>query len=140
MAPKRSLGYTTLMLETPPGDPTTTWDLPRSLTPLESLLLEAGARLDRFVLNRYLRRQAFPAPADPSGLRERLARALEFYRDPRFIDAAHADKQTWPVTIRMQKVHDEVAFRSDFTSPSRRFKRRINSPSSGSHQAPWRMM
>jgi pimeloyl-ACP methyl ester carboxylesterase len=74
------------MLERPSGGPAATWGLPRALTPLESLLLEAGARVDRFVLNRYLRRQAFRAPVDGAGLRDRLARALEFYRDPRFID------------------------------------------------------
>ena len=60
--------------------------LPRAVTRVESLLLSAGARLDRFVLERYLRRTAFAAPPDGDALRARLARALEFYRDRRFID------------------------------------------------------
>jgi hypothetical protein len=36
--------------------------LPRAITRLEAAMLGAGARLDRFVLQRYLRRTAFPAP------------------------------------------------------------------------------
>ena len=55
------------------------------VTRFESFLLGAGARLDRFVLERYLRRQPLAVPAG-EGLRERLARAREFYADPRFVD------------------------------------------------------
>src|SRR5439155_1449235 len=55
------------------------------VTRFESLLLGAGARLDRFVLDRYLRRQSFTPPAGTE-LRERLARAREFYADRRFVD------------------------------------------------------
>src|SRR3989442_1470070 len=55
------------------------------VTRFESLLLGAGARLDRFVLDRYLRRQSFTPPAGTE-FRERLARAREFYADRRFVD------------------------------------------------------
>ena len=56
-----------------------------AVTRFESLLLGAGARLDRFVLDRYLRRQPLEVPAGDN-LRDRLARAREFYADPRFVD------------------------------------------------------
>jgi pimeloyl-ACP methyl ester carboxylesterase len=58
----------------------------RALTRLDALLLGAGARLDQFVLDRFIRRRAFPAARDEQALRLRLARALDFYRDPRFVD------------------------------------------------------
>jgi pimeloyl-ACP methyl ester carboxylesterase len=61
------------------------WLPPRAVTRLEALLLGAGARLDRFVLDRYLRRRTFGAPADGAALRARLARAQTFYRDARFL-------------------------------------------------------
>lgn len=61
---------------------------PRAVTRFESLLLGAGARLDRFVLDRYLRRHAFAAPADGHALRDRLTRAREFYADPDFVHDA----------------------------------------------------
>src|SRR5438132_4024870 len=57
----------------------------RPFTRLEGLMLGAGARLDRFVLERYLRRTAFAAPDDGAALRARLFRAREFYRDPGFV-------------------------------------------------------
>ncbi len=56
----------------------------RPVTRFESLLLGAGARLDRFVLEYFLKRGAFPAPRDGAALRDRLARARSFYADPRF--------------------------------------------------------
>ena len=52
---------------------------------LDMLMLAAGARLDRFVLTRYLHQHVFPTPADGAALRERLARARGFYADPRFL-------------------------------------------------------
>jgi hypothetical protein len=55
-----------------------------AVTLLDSWLLGAGARLDRFVLERYLKRRPF-APPRGDGLRERLARAREFYADARFV-------------------------------------------------------
>jgi pimeloyl-ACP methyl ester carboxylesterase len=61
------------------------WLPPRALTRLETVLLGAGARLDRFVLDRYLRRQAFKAPPDGEALRDRLVRAQTFYADARFL-------------------------------------------------------
>lgn len=54
----------------------------RSFTRLEGLLVGAGARLDRFVLDRFVRRSAFAVPRDGAMLRERLARARTFYADP----------------------------------------------------------
>jgi pimeloyl-ACP methyl ester carboxylesterase len=59
--------------------------LPRAITRFEGVLLGAGARLDRFVLERYLRRTAFAAPRDGAALRDRLARARAFYANPRFV-------------------------------------------------------
>jgi pimeloyl-ACP methyl ester carboxylesterase len=59
--------------------------LPRAITRFEAVLLGAGARLDRFVLELYLRRTAFATPQDGAALRERLARARAFYADPRFV-------------------------------------------------------
>src|SRR5690349_14590951 len=56
----------------------------RPVTRLEALLLAAGARLDRFVLEHFLRRNTFPAPRDGAALRGRLERARTFYADPRF--------------------------------------------------------
>jgi len=60
--------------------------LPRALTRFEALMLGAAGRLDGFVLQRYIRRTAFAAPRDGAALGARLARAREFYRDPRFLD------------------------------------------------------
>ena len=60
--------------------------LPRTLTRLETLMLGAAGRLDGFVLQRYIRRAAFSAPRDAAALGARLARAREFYRDPRFLE------------------------------------------------------
>src|SRR5438552_6537061 len=60
--------------------------LPRAVTRIEGLMLGAAARLDRFVLERYLSRTAFAAPVDGAALRERLVRAREFYGGPRFLD------------------------------------------------------
>ena len=57
----------------------------RALTRIEGLMLGAGARLDRFVLERYLRRTAFATPNDGSALRARLVRAREFYSNPHFV-------------------------------------------------------
>lgn len=57
---------------------------------LETAMLHAAARLDRFVLERYLRRQVFLPRSDPDALRSRLARAREFYADPRFLHDADA--------------------------------------------------
>jgi pimeloyl-ACP methyl ester carboxylesterase len=59
---------------------------PRRLTRTESLLTGAGARLDRFVFERYLRRAAFPTPRDGDALRARLVRARAFYGDPLLVD------------------------------------------------------
>src|SRR6185295_19931221 len=58
----------------------------RSVTRFESLLLGAGARLDRFVLEHFLRKSGFAVPSDGAALRDRLTRARSFYRDARFID------------------------------------------------------
>ncbi len=66
-------------------DPAVAPPLPRTLTRVESLMLGAGARLDRFVLERYLKRAAFSAPRDGDALRARLVRARMFYGDPRFV-------------------------------------------------------
>jgi hypothetical protein len=65
-----------------PGSPS---DGLRPVTRLEALLLGAGARLDRFVLERVLRRGAFAPPGDGAALRDRLDRARPFYADPRFL-------------------------------------------------------
>jgi pimeloyl-ACP methyl ester carboxylesterase len=73
------------MIERSAADLVGTWKLPRPLSRLELLLLETGARVDRFVLDRVVRRHAFAAQGAAPALRERLARALEFYRDPRFV-------------------------------------------------------
>ena len=47
-----------------------------------SLVLDACSRVDRFVLEHFIRR---PAVAPPRGLRARLARAAAFYGDERFV-------------------------------------------------------
>jgi hypothetical protein len=60
--------------------------LPRITTRLEALMLGAGARLDRFVLQHFIRRAAFAPPEDGSTLPGRLLRASEFYRNPRFLE------------------------------------------------------
>ena len=60
--------------------------LPRAVTRVEALMLEAGGRLDGFVLERFIRRSSFRAPADDPLLRARLVRAREFYRNQRFLD------------------------------------------------------
>jgi hypothetical protein len=57
----------------------------RPVTRLEALLLGAGARLDRFVLERFLRRGEFAPPHDGAALRARLDRARPFYADPRLL-------------------------------------------------------
>jgi len=62
----------------------------RRVTRVESLMLGAGARLDRFVMQRYLRRAAFPAPDDGEAMRARLTKARLFYGDPRFV--AHPEE------------------------------------------------
>src|SRR5690242_18896261 len=58
----------------------------RPVTRFEALLLGAGARLDRFVLDRFVRRSGFAVPADGAALRDRLGRARTFYGDARFAD------------------------------------------------------
>lgn len=50
------------------------------LTWLERLMSGAGGRLDRFVMEHFLRRSGFAGPLDGEDLRGRLTRALEFYR------------------------------------------------------------
>jgi hypothetical protein len=55
------------------------------VTRLEALLLGTGARVDRFVLQHFLRRHPFAAPRDGDRLRARLADAREFYGDARFL-------------------------------------------------------
>src|SRR5262249_35643485 len=57
----------------------------RAITRVEAMMLGAGARLDRFVLERYPRRAAFAAPDDGAALRARLIRAREFYGNPGFV-------------------------------------------------------
>jgi hypothetical protein len=59
--------------------------LPRALTRVETIMLDAGARLDRFMMRRFVRRAVFPAPRDGDALRGRLERAAAFYADPRFL-------------------------------------------------------
>jgi pimeloyl-ACP methyl ester carboxylesterase len=75
---------------------------PRAVTRLEALLLGAGARLDRFVLERYLRRQTFAPPADGGALRARLLRAQAFYADARFIGDPGAFFQM-PAPLRAER-------------------------------------
>src|SRR5581483_1768699 len=60
-----------------------------AVTLLDSWPLFAGARLDRFVLDRYLKRRRFDPPDLPN-LRDRLASARAFYGDPRFITVPDA--------------------------------------------------
>ena len=55
----------------------------RPVTRLEGLLLGAGARLDRFVLDLFVRRSPFAIPADGPALRARLGRGRAFYGDLR---------------------------------------------------------
>lgn len=52
---------------------------------LDTLMLGAGSRLDRFVLAHFLHRHMLPAPPDAGALRARLVRARTFYADPRFL-------------------------------------------------------
>jgi len=95
---------------------------PRAVTRLESIMLGAGARLDRFVLQRYLRRQAFPLPRDGDALRARLTRARIFYGDPGFI--AHPERFftiPGPIHADVQRLRAldggelaDVRYRTDF--------------------------
>jgi hypothetical protein len=62
----------------------------------ESLVLGACARVDRFVLDHFIRRRPCEAPA---GLRERLERARRFYADPRFVEDAGTFFET-PTPLR----------------------------------------
>jgi len=48
---------------------------------LELLMARAAGRLDRFVLERFIRRHMLTSPRDGDELRQRLVRAREFYAD-----------------------------------------------------------
>jgi pimeloyl-ACP methyl ester carboxylesterase len=56
-----------------------------ALTRLDYLMLGAGARIDRFVLEFFLRRRTLSVPDDGGALRARLERAREFYSNPAFM-------------------------------------------------------
>jgi pimeloyl-ACP methyl ester carboxylesterase len=96
--------------------------LPRALTPLEVLMLGAAARLDGFVLQRYIRRTAFATPRDAAALGGRLSRAREFYRDPRFLDDAGTFFVTpSPLRAQVRRIGTltdgdllDVTYRTDF--------------------------
>ena len=95
----------------------------RALTRVESLMLGAGARLDRFVMRQYLRRAAFPTPRHGDALRARLDRARAFYAEPRFV----SDPNSFFVTPAPLDTHVrrrtplrdgellEIEYRSGFT-------------------------
>jgi hypothetical protein len=59
--------------------------LPARLNRLDDLLVGAGARLDRFVLDVFLRRRPFSTRRDSVAMRARLERARAFYASPRFL-------------------------------------------------------
>jgi len=85
-------------------------------------MLGTGARLDRFVMQRFVSRAAFAVPSDGDALRARLRRAREFYADPRFV----AEPQTFfaePAPLaakgrRLRVLPDgevlEIAYRTEF--------------------------
>ncbi|HYV57758.1 MAG TPA: alpha/beta hydrolase family protein [Candidatus Nitrosopolaris sp.] len=91
---------------------------------LELLMARAAGRLDRFVLERFIRRHMLTSPRDGDELRQRLVRAREFYADHDFI--AHPDRFFAPPTsLRTQLQHRhalrdgellEVTYESDFVS------------------------
>jgi len=83
-------------------DLTITPALPRAASRLEAMMLGAGARLDRFVLERFVKRAAFAVPRDGAALRARLERARAFYGDERFV----GDSTTFfaePAPLRAQE-------------------------------------
>jgi len=59
---------------------------PRAVTPIERRLLGLGARVDELMVRLWMRGDTRRAAIDAS-LRAYLERALEFYRDSRFLDA-----------------------------------------------------
>jgi pimeloyl-ACP methyl ester carboxylesterase len=63
---------------------------------VETAMLHAAARIDRFVLERFLSRQVFLPRPDVAQLRGRLERARAFYADPRFV----AEPDTFYLTPR----------------------------------------
>jgi len=89
---------------------------------LERLMSGAGGRLDRFVMEHFLRRSGFAGPVDGEDLRARLTRALEFYRAPHLLersDAFFASPAALEVTITGRRALDggellDLSYRSDF--------------------------
>jgi pimeloyl-ACP methyl ester carboxylesterase len=96
--------------------------LPVRLSRLEDILAGAGARLDRFVLDVFLRRRSFSTALDSAPMRARLGRAGQFYADPRFLSEPDAFFVP-PAPIRARTVRRrplpagevlDVAFTTDF--------------------------
>ena len=88
----------------------------------EVLMARAAGRLDRFVLERFIRHRVLTPPRDGVGLRRRLVRAREFYGDPDFI--SHPDRffaPPTPLRAQLQRRHAlrdgellEVGYETDF--------------------------
>ena len=88
----------------------------------EVLMARAAGRLDRFVLERFIRHRAPTPPCDGDGLRRRLVRAREFYGDPDFF--SHPDRffaPPTPLRTQLQRRHAlrdgellEVGYETDF--------------------------
>lgn len=96
-----------------------------SLPPLnwrERLMTGAGGRLDRFVMEFFLRRSGFAGPVDGEDLRARLTHALEFYRGPHLhdgTDAFFAAPAPLQVAVKARRPVDggdvlDLTYRSDF--------------------------
>lgn len=69
---------------------------------VETAMLHTAARIDRFVLERYLSRQVFQARPDVAQLRSRIDRARAFYADPRFV----AEPDTFFLSPRPLRGHE----------------------------------
>jgi hypothetical protein len=85
-------------------------------------MARAAGRLDRFVLERFIRRHVFAPPGDGNALRQRLIRARDFYGNPDFI--AHPDRFFAPpasLRAQLRRRHAlrggevvEVSYETDF--------------------------
>ena len=89
---------------------------------LDVLMARAAGRLDRFVLERFIRRHILTSPRHGDELRQRLVRARDFYADPDFI--AHPDRFFAPpcsLRTQLRRRHAlrggellEVTYETDF--------------------------
>jgi len=104
------------------GDAACSPAVPRALTWLEMLMLGAAARLDGFVLQRYIRRTAFAEPRDATTIAGRLAGARAFYGDARFLrDAGAFFVAPAPLRAEVRRLRTlrdgdllDVGYRTDF--------------------------